>query len=127
LSTGDRVQSYINGLFAAEDSVLAADLSCGRHGPNTRKQIYHAGDTALTLEMQLLKGKVDIMLVPIGDNFTMGIKDAAKAVEFVRPQVAIPMHWDTFDVIAANPEDFVSAVGSAATVRVLQPGEAYAF
>jgi L-ascorbate metabolism protein UlaG (beta-lactamase superfamily) len=89
--------------------------------------VYHAGDTALTLEMQLLEGRVDVMLVPIGDNFTMGIEDAVRAVSFVKPRVAIPMHWGTFPVIEADPQAFKKAVGTLAQVAVLQPGQSYDF
>jgi L-ascorbate metabolism protein UlaG (beta-lactamase superfamily) len=89
--------------------------------------IYHAGDTALTLDMQLLEGRVDVMLAPIGDNFTMGIEDATRAVTFVKPKVVIPMHWNTFDVIAVDSDDFVKAVGATAQVVVLQPGASYDF
>jgi L-ascorbate metabolism protein UlaG (beta-lactamase superfamily) len=58
------------------------------------KTLYHCGDTGLFLDMKLIGelNKIDSMLVPIGDNFTMGIDDAVKAVEFVNPQLAIPMH-----------------------------------
>jgi L-ascorbate metabolism protein UlaG (beta-lactamase superfamily) len=91
------------------------------------KTVYHAGDTALTMDMQLLEGRVDVMLVPIGDNFTMGIEDAARAVAFVKPAVAIPMHWDTFPVIEADPQAFKQAVGKQAEVVVLQPGRTYEF
>ncbi len=82
-------------------------------------------DTALTLEMQLLEGLVDVMLVPIGDNFTIGVEDAAHAVDFVKPNVAIPLHWDTFDVFAANPVEFADAVGATAEVTILKPGQRY--
>jgi L-ascorbate metabolism protein UlaG (beta-lactamase superfamily) len=88
-------------------------------------RVYHCGDTALTLEMQLLQGLVDVMLVPIGDNFTMGVEDAARAVEFVRPRTVIPMHWNTFEVISQDPKDFVTAVGSTADVVVLEPGQSH--
>ena len=91
------------------------------------RTVYHTGDTALTLEMQLLAGQADGMLVPIGDNFTMGIEDAARAVEFVRPRVAIPMHYNTWDSIAADPEAFKRRVGSTAEVVVLRPGQSYRF
>jgi L-ascorbate metabolism protein UlaG (beta-lactamase superfamily) len=87
--------------------------------------VYHCGDTGLTLEMQLLSGRVDVILVPIGDNYTMGIEDAARAVEFVQPRVAIPMHYNTFDVIKADPELFRRQVGSRAQVVVLQPGQSH--
>ena len=91
------------------------------------KTVYHTGDTALTLEMQLLEGRVDVMLVPIGDNFTMGIEDAVRAVSFVKPKVAIPMHWGTFPVIEADPHAFKQAVGKQAEVVVLQPGQSFDF
>lgn len=89
------------------------------------RKIYHAGDTALTMDMQLLRDQIDVMMLPIGDNFTMGIEDAARAIDFVRPRVAIPMHYNTFDVITADADEFARAVGDLAEVQVLQPGESY--
>jgi len=86
-------------------------------------RIYHAGDTALTLDMQLLAGRVDVMLCPIGDNYTMGIEDAARAVDFVKPRLVVPMHWGTFPVIETDPEEFRRAVGEHARVEVLRPGQ----
>ncbi|HEY8483516.1 MAG TPA: metal-dependent hydrolase [Longimicrobiales bacterium] len=91
------------------------------------KRVYHAGDTALLLEMQLLRGKVDVALLPIGDNFTMGPEDAAQAVEFIQPRVVIPMHYNTFDVIKQDPEAFARLVGDRAEVVILKPGESYEF
>ncbi len=49
---------------------------------------------------------INYMLLPIGDNFTMGIDDAVKAVELTNPDVAIPMHYNTFPVIIADPNEF---------------------
>lgn len=70
--------------------------------------IYHMGDTGLFSDMKLIgeRHKVDYLLVPIGDNFTMGTEDAVTACEFVRPNVAIPIHYNTFPVIAADPDLF---------------------
>jgi len=85
--------------------------------------VYHTGDTALTLEMQLLAGRVDVLLVPIGDNYTMGIDDAVRAVEFVQPTVVVPMHYNTWDIIKADPEEFRRKVGSRADVVILAPGQ----
>jgi L-ascorbate metabolism protein UlaG (beta-lactamase superfamily) len=84
--------------------------------------IYHAGDTALITDMQLLEGRVDVAILPIGDNFTMGPEDAARAVEMIRPEVVIPMHYDTFEVIEQDPEGFREMVGDTARVEVLRPG-----
>jgi L-ascorbate metabolism protein UlaG (beta-lactamase superfamily) len=89
------------------------------------KSAYHCGDTGLTLEMQLLQGRVDVMLVPIGDNYTMGIEDAVRAVELVKPATVIPMHYNTWDVIQADPEQFQRQVGDRARVVVLAPGQSH--
>lgn len=78
------------------------------------KNIYHAGDTGLFLDMKLI-GEItplDAALVPIGDNFTMGIDDAVKAVEFLNPKLAVPMHYNTFGIIEADPEEFKRKVES---------------
>ena len=90
-------------------------------------RLYHAGDTALLTDMQLLQGKVDVALLPIGDNFTMGPEDAARAVEFIKPRVVIPMHYNTFDVIKQDPQHFKQLVGQRAEVVILEPGESYEF
>jgi len=89
------------------------------------KTAYHAGDTGLSLEMQLLEGRVDLMLVPIGDNYTMGVEDAVRAVDFVKPKIVIPMHYNTWDVIRADPRAFQRDVGNRAEVVILAPGESY--
>jgi L-ascorbate metabolism protein UlaG (beta-lactamase superfamily) len=91
------------------------------------KRLYNAGDTALLVEMQLLQGRVDVAMLPIGDNFTMGPDDAARAVEFIGPRVVIPMHYDTWPPIAQDTEAFRAQVGGSAEVVVLKPGEAYDF
>lgn len=89
---------------------------------NSGTRLYHAGDTALTMDMQLLRGQVDVAILPIGDNFTMGPEDAAKAVEFIEPKVVIPMHYDTFPLIAQDTEEFRRMIGGRAELRVLRPG-----
>jgi L-ascorbate metabolism protein UlaG (beta-lactamase superfamily) len=90
------------------------------------KTIYHTGDTGLFYDLKLIGelNKIDYMLLPIGDNFTMGIDDAVKAVEFVKPAVAIPIHFSTFPVIYANPEEFKEKTEKLGyKVRVLKFGE----
>lgn len=85
------------------------------------KSIYHTGDTGLFYDMKLIgeMTPIDYMLLPIGDNFTMGIDDAVKAVELANPKVAIPIHYNTFPVIAADPNVFrekVQVLGKKAIV-----------
>ncbi|MBI5215862.1 MAG: metal-dependent hydrolase [Ignavibacteriae bacterium] len=90
------------------------------------KTIYHTGDTGLFYDMKLIgeMNPVDVMLLPIGDNFTMGIDDAVKAVELTNPKFVIPMHYNTFPVINADPNLFlqgIQAKGFRGTI--LQPGD----
>ncbi|MFA6572079.1 MAG: metal-dependent hydrolase [Bacteroidota bacterium] len=90
------------------------------------KTVYHAGDTGLFLDMKLIgeMNKIDLFLVPIGDNFTMGINDAVKAVEFVNPELAVPMHFNTFPIIQVDPEEFKLKVEkSGKKCRVMKYGE----
>jgi L-ascorbate metabolism protein UlaG (beta-lactamase superfamily) len=78
------------------------------------KTIYHAGDTALTLEMQLLgqRNKIDVAMLPIGDNFTMGPEDAVAAAEFLQAGLVIPMHYNTFPPIRQDAAAFVAALAT---------------
>lgn len=92
------------------------------------KVVYHCGDTGLFLDMRLIGeiDKIDVMLVPIGDNFTMGIDDAVKAVEFVNPNLAIPMHYNTFSVIPADPLEFKRKVEAAGKkCKIMEFGETF--
>jgi L-ascorbate metabolism protein UlaG (beta-lactamase superfamily) len=89
------------------------------------KNIYHAGDTGLFLDMKLIGeiNPLDVAIVPIGDNFTMGIDDAVKAVEFLNPKLAIPIHYNTWGVIEVDPQEFkrkVESIGKKCTV--IPPG-----
>ena len=90
------------------------------------RNVYHTGDTGLFLDMQLIgqRDRLDAMLLPIGDNFTMGIDDAVKAVEFADPELAIPMHYNTFPMIAADPALFKAGVETLGKkARVMKYGE----
>lgn len=88
------------------------------------KKIYHAGDTGLTVDMSLLREeKIDVALLPIGGNFTMDVSDAAKAVEMIRPAMVIPMHYNTFDPIKADPERFKELAAPFADVKIMDPGD----
>ncbi|MFO7587104.1 MAG: metal-dependent hydrolase [Gemmatimonadota bacterium] len=95
------------------------------HVDGTR--IYHAGDTALIKEFELLEGRVDVALLPIGDNFTMGPEDAARAAGMIMPRVVIPIHYDTWPLIAQDTEAFRAMVEPRADVVVLRPGESWEF
>lgn len=90
------------------------------------KTFYHAGDTGLFYDMKLIgeMNQIHVAALPIGDNFTMGIDDAVKATEFLQPDMVIPIHYKTFDVIDVDPEEFVSKVQSKGfKAKILNIGE----
>ena len=90
------------------------------------KNIYHAGDTGLFYDMKLIgeMNPIDVALLPIGDNFTMGIDDAVKAVELLNPKLVIPMHYNTWPVISADPKVFAEKVESKGyKVKIMEFGE----
>lgn len=91
------------------------------------RRIYHAGDTGLTYDMKLIGEffKPDLAFLPIGDRYTMGIPSATKAVEFLQTKRVIPIHYGTFPLVSADPEEFRRRVGSLAEVIILRPGESY--
>ena len=94
------------------------------------KSLYHAGDTGLFGDMKLI-GEIhrpDVALIPIGDYYTMGPREAAEAVRLVKPAVVVPMHYQTFPVLESSAEDFIKLVKEKApTVKVvaLKPGDTY--
>ncbi len=90
--------------------------------------IYHAGDTGLFAEMSFIGElyKPTVALLPIGGHFTMGIDEAVKAVELLKPKYVVPMHYNTFAVIQADPAEFerkVKEKGLPTEVKILKPGE----
>lgn len=100
-------------------SACIADASDGG------KTIFHAGDTALFLDLQLI-GRVglDVALLPIGDNFTMGPDDALTALDFLKPKLAIPIHYNTWPIIAQDGAKFAArAAETGHTVRVMVAGD----
>jgi L-ascorbate metabolism protein UlaG (beta-lactamase superfamily) len=93
--------------------------------------IYHTGDTDLFSDMSLvpLERPIDYMLVCMGDHYTMGPMRAARAVELVKPRVAIPMHFGTFPALTGTPEAFGDELekrGSRTELRVMKIGETIA-
>lgn len=107
----------------------AAGLACGFVIGFEGKKLYHSGDTGLSMEMKLLEAEnIDVALLPIGGYFTMDIDDAVRAVDFIKPRLAVPMHYDTFPKIKADPQEFADKVGEKMTeVKVLKPGEELIF
>ncbi len=92
------------------------------------RKLYHACDTGLFYDMKLIGEEgLDVAILPIGDNFTMGPDDALRAVKLLEPKVVIPIHYDTFDVIKQDPHAFAARVEAETSAQcvVLKPGESY--
>ena len=90
------------------------------------KKIYHACDTGLFYDMKLIGEEgIDLAILPIGDNFTMGPEDALRAVKLLEPKQVLPIHYNTFDLIAQDPSRWKEQVEAetGVTVRVLSAGE----
>lgn len=65
---------------------------------------------------------IDVAFLPIGDNYTMGPKDAAKAVTFLKPRIAVPIHYNTFPLIEQDPNEFLALLDDGVGL-IMQPGE----
>jgi L-ascorbate metabolism protein UlaG (beta-lactamase superfamily) len=90
------------------------------------KKIYHACDTGLFYDMKLIGEEgIDLAILPIGDNFTMGPADALRAVKLLEPRRVVPIHYNTFDVIKQDPQAWAILVKKEtdAEVAVMKPGE----
>lgn len=116
-----------SGYVTEQEEILYLGHPCGFLIWAEGRCLYHAGDTGLFGDMRLIgeHHRPDVALLPIGDNFTMGPEDALRAVEMLRPQVVIPIHYNTFPVIQQNPAEFAEKVKGLARCVLLQPGESY--
>ena len=102
------------------------------HFQDDQKRIYHTGDTGLYMDMKLVSlfGDIDLMLIPIGGQFTMGPRTAAVAASIVKPQTLIPMRYGTFEALKGTPEEFsrhLKTYGVSSRVKVLDINKYYEF
>jgi len=93
---------------------------------NEGQKIYLAGDTGLFGDMRLIGEEgIDLAVLPIGDNYTMGPADALRAVKLITPKHVIPIHYDTFPLIAQDVQQWARQVEqeTQSKVHILKPGE----
>lgn len=93
------------------------------------KRVYYTGDTALFSDMKLYGEEgIDLLVLPIGDNYTMGPQDALRAVKLVNPHIVTPIHYNTWPPIAQDAEAFARAVHQETSARcvIVQPEESIA-
>jgi L-ascorbate metabolism protein UlaG (beta-lactamase superfamily) len=82
------------------------------------KNIYISGDTALFSDMSLIgEAGLDVAIVCIGDNFTMGPDDSIRAIQFLQPKVVIPCHYNTWPLIAVDVEAWARRVAAETDAR----------
>jgi L-ascorbate metabolism protein UlaG (beta-lactamase superfamily) len=88
------------------------------------KTVYHAGDTDLIDEFNEIK--TNVALLPIGGTYTMDVVDAVRATKSMKPDYVIPMHYNTFNVIQADPNEFKQKIEKSILKTkpvILKPGE----
>ena len=106
------------GTVKLVNAIHSSGMPDGSYGGNpggfviesSEGNFYYAGDTALTMDMQLIPltcGKLNFALLPIGDNFTMGVDDAVIAADFVKCNTIIGVHYDTFGYIKINHQEAI--------------------
>ncbi len=117
--------------LALHGSGIAGGHACGFVVDYYGKKIYFAGDTGLFSDMKLIGelDSLDVALLPIGDNFTMGLDDAVIAASFMQAKVVIPYHYNTWPLIEADPKEFKTKVEdkTGSYCIILDPGSSYSF
>ena len=109
--------------YAGEPCGVVLTLESGR-------SIYHAGDTLLFSDMTLIKElyRPEVSLLPIGDRFTMGPRQAAKAMELLESKYVLPIHWGTFPLLTGTPEELQKfSAHLDSQVVSWKPGEEFSF
>jgi L-ascorbate metabolism protein UlaG (beta-lactamase superfamily) len=107
-----------DGSYAGEPSGIVVTTEDG-------KKVYFAGDTCVFGDMQLI-GRIyepDVAVIPIGDYYTMGPKEAAVAVELLGVKRVVPCHWGTFGLLTGTPDELEKLAPSGVTIEKLEPGD----
>ncbi|WP_406669884.1 metal-dependent hydrolase [Methanolobus sp. ZRKC4] len=133
-----RLNSYLEGiLFTMTDARHSSSIDESGHTFDGGRaagfliragniSIYHAGDTGIFRDMELIGDlyRPDVVILPIGGRYTMNSRDAALAVEMIGPRIAIPMHYNTFDIISQDPNIFKNYVNrlSDTDVEIMEIG-----
>lgn len=133
MNTGGK-WSFEFGTVKCTNAVHSSNMPDGSYGANpmgflvttSEKTFYYSGDTALTMDMQLIPrwGKLDFAVLPVGDNFTMGYEDAIIAAEMIQCQNIVGVHYDTFGFIKIDHEKAKKAfAGAGLNLHLVKIGE----
>lgn len=120
-------KAFHSSSYATEDGdVIYGGMPAGILFKAEGKTVYHAGDTELFGDMELIgkRNDIDVAFLPIGDFFTMGPDDAAYAAELLKAKTVVPIHYNTFPPIKQDPGQFKEMV-KGSDVKVLAAGEQF--
>ena len=113
-------------VFAQHSAGVPGGIACGFVIYIGGMVLYYAGDTALFSDMELIgrKDNLDFALLPVGDNYTMGLEDAAMATKLLGARHVIPLHYNTWPVIQQDVKHFkeITESLSPASVHIVEPG-----
>lgn len=113
--------------LAQHSAGVAGGVACGYVIYIGDRVLYFAGDTALFSDMELIgrKDKLDYAMLPIGDNYTMGLEDAALAAQLLHAPHIIPMHYNTWPLINQDVRHYkeITEAMAQAEVHILAPGQ----
>ncbi|MBD2867166.1 metal-dependent hydrolase [Paenibacillus arenilitoris] len=127
-ATAKMIQAFHSSSVVLNDGnqIIYAGMPAGFILQAEGKTILHAGDTALFGDMKMFgeRYSIDVAFIPIGDHYTMGPDDALQAAEWYKAGLVVPVHYDTFPVIAQDAETFVRRLeDKGLRGQVLAPGE----
>jgi L-ascorbate metabolism protein UlaG (beta-lactamase superfamily) len=113
------------GGIVGDDLIEYGGPPCGFLVTMSGQTLYYAGDTGLFGDMKLIgESGIDVAILPIGDHFTMGVDDAVRAVEFLRPKAVVPTHYSAFEPIQTDPAIFAERVREMGVrCAIIPPGE----
>jgi len=117
--------AFHTSTFDSEKPPVHGGCPCGIVIAADGQRLYHAGDTALFSDMRLIgRHRLDLAILPIGDNYTMGPADALDALDYLQPRLAVPMHYNTWPPITQDAAQWATdAVTRGHKVKPLAPGE----
>ena len=115
---------YVRMVPALHSAGIAGGVAVGYVVKIGGKVVYYAGDTALFGDMELIgiRDQIDYAILPIGDHYTMGIEDAARAAILLGAKNVIPVHYNTWALIKQDPEELRPLLKNA-KLYVVDPGE----
>lgn len=120
-------KAFHSSSYTTEDGdVIYGGMPAGILFKAEGKTVYHAGDTELFGDMELIgkRNDIDVAFLPIGDFFTMGPEDAAYAAELLKAKTVVPIHYNTFPPIKQDPEEFKKLV-KGSDVKVMKAGDQF--